>query len=252
MLPMARKEWFRDAAVIGGLLVLALIPRLALIFSKGFEIFHSDHAIFGLMAKHILEGKPMIYYYGQGYMGPMDSWMAVLLFLIGGMNLFTLQLAPMMFYLLFLVVNFYLLRRLFGFEVSFMANLLLAISPPALNIMCATLECYPETFFLGSLILLGLIRYSESGNRLTLFLTGLAGGLALWTNNLILFYFMPIGILWLLRTPFWARIYPTLTWCRVLLLEDVKVPALIRWAAVFCWGPPPCFCTASSEAKGIA
>lgn len=55
--PSLSRDFFLLASLVG----LSLIPRLSLLGLRAFEIFHSDHAVFGLMAKHILEGKWMVY-----------------------------------------------------------------------------------------------------------------------------------------------------------------------------------------------
>jgi len=186
----------------------------------------------GLMAKHILEGKPMIYYYGQGYMGSLEAMMGSLIFLLRGMKISSIQSAPMAFYLLFLIVNYFLLKRLFGVRVSWMANLLLAISPPALSALSVTaLGGYPETLFFGSLVLLGFVLYLESKrNASALFWTGLAAGIGFWTNNLVIMYFFTIGIFWFLQSEFWKKVYPSLNWRKILFLQGMKIPVLVRIA----------------------
>ncbi len=214
------------------LLTLSLIPRLFLLSQKGFEIFNADHAVFGLMAKHILEGKWMVYYYGQGYMGSLEAFMGAFIDLIRGMDLYSVQLAPLAFYLLFLIVNFHLLKKLFGVEVSLIANLLLALSPPGLTLLSVTaLGGYPETLFFGSLILLGFVLYSESKNSWVLFSAGLASGIGFWVNNLIVMYLVPIGLFCFLRSKFWKKISVEWNWRRIFLLEGVNVPLFIRIAA---------------------
>lgn len=214
-----------------GLLILALIPRLALVLLRGFGIFHADHAVMGLMAKHVLEGKPMIYYYGQGYMGSIEAFMGALIYKLRGIDILSIQLAPIMFYLLFLIVNFFLLKRLFGRQTSLIANLLLALSPPALSrLSTLALGGYPETLFFGSLTLLCLSYYKKSKrDRLIPFLAGFAAGVGFWTNNLILIYFLAMGVFYFLKSHFWVRAYPALNWRKVLFLQDVKIPVLFRW-----------------------
>jgi hypothetical protein len=34
---------------------------------------NSDEAVVGLMARHILDGKRPVFYYGQAYMGSLDA-----------------------------------------------------------------------------------------------------------------------------------------------------------------------------------
>lgn len=237
--PSTKKQPFlSDSYLIFLLIVLALAVRLPLLLFKSFDLLHADHVIFGLMAKHILEGKPMIYYYGQGYMGPLESIVLAILYLfkLREMDIFSLGLPPLIFFLLFLIVNFYLLKRLFGHKVSLMANLLLALPPPELSVLGVTaMGGYMETLFFGSLMLLGLVYYFESKRKrpVILFWTGLAVGVAYWTSNLILMYFFATGIFFFLRSKWWSEAGAALKGRRVLFLKGLRdVPNLFRWLAV--------------------
>lgn len=223
-----------NALLIAVVLALALIPRLALLHFRGFEIFHSDQAVIGLMAHHILQGKFMIYFYGQGYMGSLEAFVAAPIFLLFGMNIFSLQLAPLVFYLLFLVTNYYLLKRLFGLEVSLVANLLLALSPAVLSgLSVIALGGYPETLFFGTLTLLGWVHAKESKHPVRiLFLTGLAAGIGFWVNNLILVYFIAAGIFGFFRSEFWKKTYSSGGLSKLLLLDFKEIPIIFRLAAL--------------------
>ena len=49
------------------------------------QLFDSDQAVYGLMAKHLSEGRVFpLYFYGQNYMLGVQSWLAVPFFWIGG------------------------------------------------------------------------------------------------------------------------------------------------------------------------
>lgn len=215
-----------DAFFITLLWLVALFPRLLLLSQKWFEIFHSDQAIIGIMGRHILQGKPMVYFYGQGYMGSLEAFAAAFWFQLFGSNLWTLQLAPLSFYLMFLAVNFILLEKIFGRAVSVTANLLLALSPPSLTALSVTaLGGYPETLFFGSLVLLGFVSYRGSQSERTLFLTALAAGIGLWVNSLILMYFLAAGL-------FFIYSRKGIPWKKILFLEFSKLPFLVRLAAL--------------------
>ncbi len=223
-----------DGLLIALVLGLALIPRLALLHFRGFEIFHADQAVIGLMAHHILQGKFMIYFYGQGYMGSLEAFMAAPIFLVFGMNIFSLQLAPLVFYLLFLVANYHLLKLVFGRVVSLVANLLLALSPAILSqLSVIALGGYPETLFFGTLTLLGLIHAKESQHPVgILFLTGLVAGIGFWVNNLILVYFIALGIFCFLRSNFWKKTCAEGGLRKILLLDFPKIPIFLRIAGL--------------------
>jgi len=223
------RQKFRHIFTLLLLVGIALIPRLIFMVTRGFEIFHSDHAVIGIMAKHILEGKFMVYYYGQGYMGSLEAFMVAFWYLLLDMNVFSLQMGPLSFFLLFLVVNYFLLKKVFGYQVSLMANLLLAISSPALTQLSFTaLGGYPETLFFGSLFLLCLLMSYENPKAKTLFLTGLIGGIGLWVNNLIVMYFLALFIFLFLRSSFWKK-------NRLLdlfILKNFSLPKILKISAV--------------------
>jgi hypothetical protein len=212
---------------------MVLIPRFFLLSAKGYELFNADQAVVGLMAKHILEGKFMVYVYGQGYMGSLESCLASLIYRAGGMNILSLQMAPLVFFLLFLSAIFFFLREVFDLKTGFIASSLVALSPPLLNAISVTaLGGYPETLFFGTLTLWGLMRASKLGSKGTLFLTGIAAGLGFWTNNLILMFFFSAGWFALLGSTFWKENRPRLSLKKILLLEDKRIP---RWLKIAGW-----------------
>lgn len=224
----------RDFLSLGFILVCGFLVRFFWISSRGFGIFNSDQAVIGLMAKHILEGKPMVYFYGQGYMGSLEAFIAAAFFAVRGMTLSSLQCAPLFFYFGFLIINFYLLKKVFGFGVSFTANLLLAVSPSSLSILSMTsLGGYPETLFFGSLVLYGWICYEESRSEKVLFLTGLAAGVGFWVNNLILMYFISGALLAFLRSDFWKQHYSRKGFTDFFFLRFERAPLFLRIPAVF-------------------
>lgn len=223
-----------DILLISGILILAVIPRFFLLKFRSFELFDADQAIIGLMGKHILEGHPMIYFYGQGYMGSLEAFAAAAIYLFRGVNTLSVQLAPTIFYLAFLVVNYFLLKRVFNRETALASNLILALSAPTLTALSMlALGGYPETLFFGSLILLGLFPHPAlspskgRGNKILL-LTGIAAGIAFWVNNLILMYLIALAVFMLLKSDLWKKIYPHLTFRRIFLLEGTGLPIFLR------------------------
>jgi len=226
----------RDRPFLTHLIVLAvllgiasIIPILYLSF-RSFAIFNADQAVLGLMGKHILQGKAMVYAYGQSYMGSLESFTAAFIYLFRGMNILSMELVPLFYFFLFLIVNFYLVKEIFGLEVSVIANLLAAISPPLLSVLnLKALGGYPETLFFGSLFLLLLHRAEGSKRKKQLlFFAGFVGGLAFWTNNLIVMYFFALAIFMILRSRWWENIHPSFHWKNILFLKAVRIPLFVR------------------------
>ena len=93
------------------IVALGLLPRLYLIFSTN-SVIDADEAIVGLMAKHILEGRPWpIFYYGQYYMGSFEALLTAVVFMLFGQSNFTLKLTPLIFSLLHIALVYALARR---------------------------------------------------------------------------------------------------------------------------------------------
>jgi len=167
-------------------------------------------------------------------MGSIEAFVAACLFLFRGIDHVSVQLAPLLFFLLFLAVNFYFIKHLFGLNVSVIANLILAIPPPALTMSSVTaLGGYPETLFFGSLMLLMLTFWVEDkSKRWALFLAGLAAGIGYWVNNLILIYFLTLLLFVILKSSFWKEFHQSFHLSRFFTLNDRAIPLLLRFGGV--------------------
>ena len=76
----ARRELYICLAIATAIVALQSIVPLAYE-----QVFDSDQAVYGLMAKHLSEGRAFpLYFYGQNYMLGVQSWLAVPFFWIGG------------------------------------------------------------------------------------------------------------------------------------------------------------------------
>src|SRR5262245_65361839 len=72
---------FRVAACLAVLIVFvrAFIPL------RFEQVYDPDQAVWGLMAKHLSEGRAFpLFFYGQSYMIGLEAWLAVPFFWIGG------------------------------------------------------------------------------------------------------------------------------------------------------------------------
>src|SRR3954451_13498059 len=100
--------------------VLAVAILLILIRSAVFVFwpqsdFDSDQAVYGLMAKHISEGRAFpLFMYGQNYMLAVEAWLAAPVFLIAGVSVAALKF-PL---LLMNIAIALLLLRIFRDEVG--------------------------------------------------------------------------------------------------------------------------------------
>jgi hypothetical protein len=182
-----RAYWLGMIAVV----VVAAIGR-ALLLASGSLSFHSDEAIVGLMARHILAGDPPTFFYGQAYMGSLDAWLIAGGFRILGESVMTIRIVQALLYL-GVVASAYaaahaLLRRL---DAALVVGLLFAVGTPLLTLYtAATLGGYNETLLFGHLLL--ALMFGGWRGRARWALVGFIAGIAWWSNALIVVYIVPL------------------------------------------------------------
>jgi len=186
--------------------LLGLAPRLLLLIHSNAGI-ESDEAIVGLMAKHITEGTGIpAFYYGQAYMGSLESIIAALYFFIFGVNNWALKSVPLTFSLILIALSYLVALEMRGRTSARIAALCTAIAPSSLIIWSLKARGgFIETLVIGSLALLLTIKIcknksTDMKNDAPLW-WGIAFSLGLgwWTNNQIIFYIAPIGIILLFK-----------------------------------------------------
>lgn len=195
--PLSR---FGISAPALGLVLLAVAWRLVLFLFPATHM-NSDNALYGLMARHIVEGRWPIFTYGQHYMGSLESIVGAAFFLVFGPGYHALQLSPLLFFALYLWVLWALGRELFGEVPALWALAYAAAAPFQLYVWSlAPRGGYAETLFFGTSVLLLTLRIlaRAGGGAQEWALLGLAAGLGFWTNFQIGSYCIPAGLLLLL------------------------------------------------------
>lgn len=207
---LARGEWLVLIAAIG----LGLLVRLFLLYKTN-AVIDGDEAIVGLMAKHIVEGKPWpTFYYGQNYMGSFEAILAAGLFRVFGISGFALKLVPLIFSLLVIVLVYFTARRITDQFGAAVAAILVAVGPSAL-VLWSTMARggFIELVVLGSIGLLFSLVFIQSTAppRISqLLLLGLILGLGWWVNNQMMFYLVVIAavlaVTWFSRFGGWQTL----------------------------------------------
>lgn len=196
--------------------------------------FYGDEAIVGLMARHILEGEIPVFYYGQEYLGSLESLVASFYFRLFGSSPLILKLSPFSFFLLFQVLCYFLFKRIGGRIVAFVAcQFLILSSSVLLTWSVAARGGHIEVLTLGVLSLLILLKYSESTNRKKsisyLFLLGLVIGIGWWTSQLIVFFLIPIFLFFLTNTRLWKTLQNwSIVW-KVIVLRDLNLNRFLKF-----------------------
>ncbi|MEO8395335.1 MAG: glycosyltransferase family 39 protein, partial [Chloroflexota bacterium] len=179
-------------------LLIALIGR-GLLLASGSVSFHSDEAVVGLMARHILQGERPVFFYGQAYMGSLDTWLIAVGFKLLGDSVLTIRIVQSIMYLLIVGTGFAVAWRISSrVVVATVAALVLAVPNVLLaEYSTATLGGYNETLLLGNLLLfLGWsLTHEKRGSVWRWAALGLVAGIGWWTNGLIIAYVLPVGVL---------------------------------------------------------
>jgi hypothetical protein len=164
----------------------------------------SDSAIIGLMAMHTLRGHFYPFYWGQAYMGSIESLGVVPFFALFGVSGVTLCLGLLPWYVVFTVALYLVVRRAGGPLAASVAAWLSALAPPYVQYQeIMPRGDYPETLALGTLLLWLTLRivYDPLSRRAKdwhLIVLAFVAGLAFWTNWLVFPYFAVVCLYLLL------------------------------------------------------
>jgi 4-amino-4-deoxy-L-arabinose transferase-like glycosyltransferase len=193
-----------------GIIFCAAVLRFVLV-ALGWPPTNSDEGTMGVMALDIVyHGAHPVVYYGQYYMGSIEAYLGAAFFHLFGPSLFTLRLGVILMVSLFLL-NMYLLTCLLYTKIF--ALLVLILLSCGSNFIF-TLEIYakggtPETLFFGSLAFLIASWLALSckrdlfGKQRKLRLVGyavwgIAVGLGIWSDMIVLPIFFVAGLLLLI------------------------------------------------------
>lgn len=203
--PLALRGWRSPAGqfTLAALLILAiaLAGRVGLLAS-GAVSFHSDEAVVGLMARHILQGERPVFFYGQAYMGSLDAWLVAIGFAVLGDSVLTIRVVQAILYLLIVATGMIAAYKLTGRRGAALgAGLLLAVPNTLVALYTtATLGGYNETLLIGNLILIlaaDAARDARAGVAPRAGPFAAIGGLAgvgWWANGLIVITVLPAAL----------------------------------------------------------
>jgi hypothetical protein len=184
-------------------LILALGCGLRIwILSSPLGEVEADESVVGLMALHIQAGERPLFYWGQPYLGSLESYLAAALFAVVGPSNVALKCVPGLSFLAFVLLVYRGARRDFGPTVALLSALYLALPPSFLAIWSLKARGgYVELLTLGQalLVLAPWIARSQPGLALKVGLAGLLAGLLLWIHVLGLVYILPTALYLLVR-----------------------------------------------------
>jgi 4-amino-4-deoxy-L-arabinose transferase-like glycosyltransferase len=163
--------------------------------------FNADEAVVALMARHTLQGRWPVFFYGQAYMGSLDASLVALGFSIFGQKVVVIRAVQVLLFLGTVYTTMLLTKLILRSETpAILAGLLMAL--PTVNVTLystISLGGYGETMLLGNLLILLTIKIANDPRGIRLYLVwGLLGGLAFWAFGLSLVFIIPgfFVILW--------------------------------------------------------
>jgi len=228
--------------------VVATVARLVLI-SYNWPVTNSDEGNMGLLAMHVAyRGELPIFFYGLPYMGPLEGYIAAPLFHLLGPSLFSLRVGLLPLFALFLISMYYLTRLLYTQKFALAIVVLLSLgSNLIIQQQLKAVGEYPEMELFGALITLlacwlALSSHTFSADataqvkrRRAIFygLLGLAVGVAVWVDFLILPVVATAGLLLVLFCRRELR-----TWAGLSLVSGIITGAfpLILYNMTAPWG----------------
>jgi hypothetical protein len=189
-------------ALFIGLLVLVAAARFAILLTSQTHV-HSDEAIVGLMAKHIVEGRYFPFYmYGQPYNAgaAWEAYLAAIAFAFFGVSVISLKSCILVLSLVCLFLFSRMCLALYGQRAAVLATILFAITPSLLK-WHFQVRGYSWYFLsIPALMLLFLSIESTPNRRSLQFLWfGIVSGLSIWSLELGITFDIALWILLLLR-----------------------------------------------------
>ncbi len=185
--------------LLGAVFRLMMLTNYELVNGGEVDVYLADEGVVGLMGKHILEGKELpIFFYGQHYLGALEAYVAAVSFAAFGVNVLALRVVTLTFSFALAVLVYRFTYKVYSVAAARWATALVAVAP--IYFLQWNLKArggFVEHLVLVFVIMLLFWRFYLDHRRATptALALGLACGVALWVNQLVLAYLIPIGLL---------------------------------------------------------
>ncbi|HWE61734.1 MAG TPA: hypothetical protein VHB98_08490 [Chloroflexota bacterium] len=186
----------RPYAVWGVAVLLVAAGLRWLLACTAYLLPNSDQVMVGLMARHILAGEWLAFYWGQPYNGTLESWITAGIFRLFGPSYAALHVAPIFFSLLFVAAAMILGYQLYGKHVALLSGIYLALGPALLQRFSVWPGYnYLEAMAFGTFALTLVLPMSQDRGWARLPAAAFMLGLALWAQPVAIVYAPPIAVL---------------------------------------------------------
>jgi hypothetical protein len=206
--------WIRRFGPYIGAIFLAVVLQ-AWSAQFGFKNFESDQAIFGLMSKHIAQGKQWpVYIYGERYSGTLYSILSAPIVHFWWSQTSVLPMRVLEIVLLFPVLALFTLlsRQAFSRRTVLLSLLIAAVPGWIVLIFTAqpSANFSLRMLFTFAIVALSLFFPTSPAKALVAaFGMGLLFGVGMWTHSSFLLSIAIVAMLWFLRSPEWAAVLET-------------------------------------------
>src|SRR5690349_16894931 len=203
-------------------LIAGVLPRLLLVIRSN-ALIDGDEAMVGIQAERILRGDFPTYFYGQAYMGSLETYLIATLFRLFGPSAWAMRAVPILLSLLLVYLTWRLAYALLPRDsraTPLLAGLaaLFAAVPPLYDAV-TELRTWGGQIEVYVIILALLLATVELARRLRegagaaelsrrWAIWGFLAGLGIWVNPLII-YALITAVLWL-AFPYTQRAFPGL------------------------------------------
>ena len=176
--------------------VAGLVLRV-FVHESSLGVLDGDEAVWGLMARHLLDGELSAFFWGQGYGGTQEVIATAPLFALFGTSTLAMRLVPVVLTAVAAVLVWRIGRRTIGEPAARIAAVLVWVWPPYLVWKSERAHgFYGSGLVLVCLVLLLVVRLAERRSRLDIALLGLVLGLGWWQTPQIVPIAVP-AVLWL-------------------------------------------------------
>jgi hypothetical protein len=178
----------RAVVVIG--LVVGAVERVV-VWRSDLGTLDGDEAVWGLMARHVLDGEIPTFFWGQGYGGTLEVLLSVPLLAVAPTSVVALRAVPVLLTLVAVYLVWRVGRRTVGEPAATAAAVLFWVWPSyAIWKSIRAHGFYASGLVLCLLVLLLVLRLAEQPSRRDAILLGFVLGLAGWQT----FQILPVAV----------------------------------------------------------
>jgi 4-amino-4-deoxy-L-arabinose transferase-like glycosyltransferase len=187
-------------AVALGLAAAVGIAGRVVVWLSPYGAPDSDEAVPGLMARHLLSGDVSFFFWGQGYGGPLETWLATPIVAVFGDTWTGLRLVPIALTAVTAIVIWRIgLRVASPWAAATAAAVYWTFPSFSLWESIHFHDFYVSGALLGACVLLLVLRLHEQPSRRDMALLGVVVGLGIW-QDAQLAPVLAVALLWLALT----------------------------------------------------